>query len=166
MAAFGEQVQTLRRQEQVQQALEHCGEDMDKCATHLPTLGWHFKASANHSSRQAWSDGGRIPQKYGRSDQISPSSSVSLNKEAMVVLYDIGSSKVLGAESRLILAWLPMEEFGLAEVYEVHTSSHRQLHNTAFRNSRKASQCFGASFSGSHNRRHEQKCGYELGWAR
>jgi hypothetical protein len=30
MAAFAEQVQTLRRQEQVQQELETCAEDMDK----------------------------------------------------------------------------------------------------------------------------------------
>ena len=30
MSAFGEQVSTLRRQEQVQQELETCTEDMDK----------------------------------------------------------------------------------------------------------------------------------------
>ncbi len=38
MAAFGEQVQTLRRQEQVQQELEHCADDMDRCLP--PAFEW------------------------------------------------------------------------------------------------------------------------------
>lgn len=35
MSAFGEQVATLRRQEQVQQELENCTEDMDRFAGNL-----------------------------------------------------------------------------------------------------------------------------------
>ena len=35
MSAFGEQVSTLRRQEQVQQELETCTEDMDKYSPSL-----------------------------------------------------------------------------------------------------------------------------------
>lgn len=38
MSAFGEQVSTLRRQEQVQQELETCTEDMDRYAMTLSSM--------------------------------------------------------------------------------------------------------------------------------
>jgi hypothetical protein len=38
MSAYGEQVQLLQRQEQIQRELEDCGEDMDRMAELLDEL--------------------------------------------------------------------------------------------------------------------------------